>query len=279
MNDIVKHIKNCSYFLYADELALVINGKSVPIMLALMQSDLDTIGSWCYSNRLTVNASKTKAMWCYPMRAPIRLVAGTDDLMLNGSVLSVVKEFNYLGVIIDYDLSFRSQCVKVHSMSNARFTQLCFIKKVIDQKTAISIYKTMILPVFDYADIVIDGGPTLAISRLQTVQNNCLRLCLGIKKTRDISTIDLHILCSAEKLKLRRKKHVLVLMFRRSKVADHVVTPVRLLRNNNKIKLLVHRPILESYRVSPLYRGMLHWQSLDPVVQHSLTISAFKGLI
>ena len=77
---------------------------------------------------------------------------------------------------------FKSQCLKVHSMMNARLTQLCFIKKVIDKKTAISIYKTMILPVFDYADRAIDGGPTLAISRLQTVQNNCLRLCLGIKK-------------------------------------------------------------------------------------------------
>ena len=55
----------------------------------------------------------------------------------------------------------------------------------------------------------------------------------------------------------------MVFMYRWSKCVDNIVAPVRVLRNNIKIKLLVHRPILESYRVSPLYRGMLGWQTLD----------------
>ena len=79
------------------------------------------------------------------------------------------------------------------------------------------------------------------------------------------------------KLNVRRLKRLKILMYHWSRKADHVVVPTRVLRNNDKIKLKVNRPILESYRSSPLYRGMLAWNTLDGPVQHLPTLDNFKS--
>ena len=171
INDVVNCIKNASIFLYADDLAIIVSGRDAKIIAALMQDDLNNIGDWCYSNMLTVNVKKTQILWCYSIRNPVDLSG--CSLRLCSEVLKVVSQFNYLGVVIDTDLTFKSHCNKVKSMSFSRYIQLCKIKKNIDENTALDIYKTMILPVFDYCDYVVESGPVTAVRRLQTTQNKC----------------------------------------------------------------------------------------------------------
>ena len=216
INDVVSVLSNSSHYLYADDLAIVVHGKSVDVLKQLLQADLDSIGSWCANNYLTVNTKKTQVLWCFPNRYPPNL----DDCVLTlcHNPLKLVKEFNYLGVIIDSDLSLKSQCKKVRSMSYSRYYQLCNIKINIDEALTLQIFKTMIMPVFDYCDFIIDSGPVTAVRRLQIVQNKCLRLSLGICDPRDISIVDLHDRCKIDTLSERRRKHLLVLMYRLSLV-------------------------------------------------------------
>ena len=155
----------------------MVSGKDPLIVTALMQEDLNHIGDWCYSNVLTVNAKKTQILWCYSIRNPIDLTG--CELSLAGETLKVVTQFNYLGVVIDVDLTFKAQCKKVNSMAFARYLQLCKIKKNIEVEIALEIYKIMILPVFDYCDYVVESGPVAAVRKLQTMQNKSLRVCKG----------------------------------------------------------------------------------------------------
>ena len=55
---------------------------------------------------------------------------------------------------------------------------LAKIRKYITQDVAICIYKTMILPVLEYGDVLYDGVNKKLIGKLQTIQNRCLRTCL-----------------------------------------------------------------------------------------------------
>ena len=277
VNDIVSILENSSHFLYADDLAIVVSGKSVDILVTLLQDDLNRIQLWCDNNMLTVNTKKTQVLWCYPLRYPPDL--SNCDIFLCDNLLKRVKEFNYLGVIIDHDLQFKAQCKKVRSMAFSRFIQLQNIKQNIDEALSLCIYKSMILPVMDYCDFIIDSGPVANVRKLQTTQNKCLRLCLGIVDPRDIPIHVLHTRCKMDLLSERRNCHLLSLMYRMSKNLDNIMIPVRVLRNNINIKFKVNRPILESFRSSPLYRGMLSWDSLDAVVQHSVTLEIFKSRI
>ena len=138
------------------------------------------------------------------------------------------------------------------------------------------LYKTMILPVLEYGDVVLDGALSeTLVSEIQTIQNNCLRACLTIWDPRSISRLDLHVRCTSKPLKLRRTESLLCRMFKLSQDEDNVVVPTRVLRSNDKVILKVQRPKGGLYRRSPKYRGFLAWSKLDADVQKIGTYTKF----
>ena len=62
---------------------------------------------------------------------------------------------------------------------------------------------------------------------------------------------------------------------------NNITVPVCVLCNNNKHKLKLQRPKGQLYRDSPLYKGMILWDKLDPDIQcidnHDAFIEAIKN--
>ena len=77
------------------------------------------------------------------------------------------------------------------------------IRMYIDEHTAITIYKTMILPILEYGDTIYDGANQKILNDLQTLQNRVLRTC--VHRNRYTPIILLHQLCNINKLMDRRK--------------------------------------------------------------------------
>ena len=152
---------------------------------------------------------------------------------------------------------------------------LCKLRKYIDQKVAIAIYKQVILPILDFGDFVLESAPEGAVNFLQTIQNHFLRCCLLVKHPLDMIRIDLHKNSDCNWLIDRRKRGLLSLMYTQSKDQNNVMEPVRVLRGNNKVQLKVRHPKGALYRKSPLYRGRALWSELDEHVQKSLTKKIF----
>ena len=136
----------------------------------------------------------------------------------------------------------------------------------------------MLLPYLDYAEVVFDGALNKDISKLQKVQDKCLKVRLG--KDRRYSTDAIHKLANVSFLKDRREAHNVMLNFmftRKSKV--HLL-------NNREIRTRAHDaplfetsiPRCEAYRRSVGYRGATKWNSLTPAIRHTATYLAFKKL-
>ena len=277
INSIVDMLTHCDYFMYADDLAIVVRGTDAKIMTQLVQDDLNGICDWCNTFKLTINCDKTKVLWCYSERSIPDL---TDcKLTLGNDTLNVVKEFNYLGVIIDTHLKFAKQCNKVTSSARQKLYHLRKLRKVMDKKLSILLYKSMILPVMDYGDCVVDGGPVGPVKSIQTIQNDCLRACLRIRDPTLISRADLHILCDCKQLLVRRNKHLLGIMYSLSQSPHNVIVPVRVLRGNSKVKLKVHRSNGGLFDKSPLYRGQILWNKLDGTHQMSASKKLFMNKV
>ena len=189
-------------------------------------------------------------------------------ISLNDARLEVVKSFNYLGVVIDATLEFKTHCNRMISSGNLKLYALRNLTKYLDRELLILLYKTMVLPVLEYGAEIIDSGGATLVKELQTIQNHCLRACLKIWDPRSISIEELHKECSTKMLKRRRCDILLCRMYRIAQQSDNVLVPLRVLRGNDKIKLKVQRPKGESYRKSPKYRGFLAWNKLKPDVQH-----------
>ena len=135
INNIESVIKHGKTFLYADDLAVVVSGKDPARVKALLQADLDSIGKWCAANKLTVNSEKTQVLWVYSPRSIPNLVG--QELTLNGVVLKVVQEFNYLGVKVDTYLSLSSQLKKQIGLMRLRLSQLRRVRMRTDQYTSL----------------------------------------------------------------------------------------------------------------------------------------------
>ena len=67
---------------------------------------------------------------------------------------------------------------------------LCRIMPFINKHVALSIYKMMILPYFDYCDIIYTKACVHDLDKLQRLQNKCLKTCQGLHKLHD--TVDVH---------------------------------------------------------------------------------------
>ena len=86
------------------------------------------------------------------------------------------------------------------------------MRKYITQDVAIRIFKTMILPILEYGDILYDGANKKLTGKLQVLQNRCLRTCL--LPNQHIPTIRLHENCKIANLEARRRMHLQLYMYK-----------------------------------------------------------------
>ena len=113
------------------------------------------------------------------------------------------------------------------------------------------------------------------MKKLQTIQNDCLRIVNNIHDAREANVNDLHVDATLDKLQARRNKQLLIYMYRRSKDDNNLLQPARVLRGNDKPKFKLRRPIKNCYVNSPEYRGSRLWDRLTAAQQASATKNEF----
>ena len=135
------------------------------------------------------------------------------DVRIGNDNLKMVPCFKYLGITLDSTLSFSKHIASVVQRVCHKMTLLAKLKKYLKDETALLIYKTMLLPYFDYADVIFCKANKKDIDKLQRLQNKCLRICLG--KERRFDTDRAHKLANTPFLSDRREAHVCNFMYKR----------------------------------------------------------------
>ena len=262
--------------LYADDTVIYISSQDPIAACTSLENGLSKLSNWCAENKLSINVKKTKL-----------LIVDVQDIVphypkpqLQGQYLDQVHAYNYLGVSIDDKLSFgkflREKYGKVHS----RVYQLGRMRRYINAKTACLIYKQMIVPLSDYADILVKSGPNGDISRLGKLHERAIKI-VDNQQHRQLSNDDLTNIYRLKPVSKRQDKHLYALMYGLSRKHDPVEheRPEIHLRGRNKIKFKKYKRTYEKYLKSPLARGITLWDRLDENVQRSTTKFKFKKCI
>ena len=208
-------------------------------------------------------------------RQKVKRAKGTV-VKLGGVELKQVLSYKYLGVILDSTLNYNLHVSQVVRTVLHKLTLLSKMKRYLRDDTALNVYKAMLLPYFDYADVIFDKAIDRDTSKLQKLQNRCLKICMG--KERRFSTEVIHKLAEVPFLKDRREAHVLNFMYTRK-------LNVKLL-NNREIRTRAHDaplfnikvPRCEAFKRSVGYSGGISWNILPPKERNTESFLAFKHL-
>ena len=246
--------------------------------LELIQDDINAVSGWSAENHLRLNRNKTKYMII--SRKKKSLPYGC--LLLDGLQLEQVRHYKYLGVIVNDNLTWSDHIDSVTARSRRLlgFLYRTFYSHC-GKDAFVRLYRSLVLPILDYASIVWDPHLVKDIKQLESVQTFACRLAT---RSWSASSHVLLQLCHLVPLSVRRSvskltflyKCVSNLTFVRNDILLHRVSGSRRLHN---LQLICPFSKTNSFKYSYFCSVIVVWNSLPSVIVHSSTLSYFKTQI
>lgn len=213
INDVSSLPFSSKLILYADDLVLYSSSNCIETAMRNLQNDLDMIKSWTQLNKLTINAKKSKYLIIGTPRMLNRINPDLYQLGIGGISLDRVRNYEYLGIIIDEYLNFEKALNAVYSKVNNKLYLLGLIRKYLTRYSAIRLFKALAMPYMEYAYFILGACNDKSITKLQRLQNRGMRICL--KSTRLTPTSILHEQCKMLTVRNKMILNTLKVMNRR----------------------------------------------------------------
>ena len=135
----------------------------------------------------------------------------------------------------------------------------------------------MMLPFFDYADVIYNEANAQDLDRLQRLQHQALKLCLGFNRREDTEVV--HRTAKVSLLDNRRKSHVYNFMYKKKELKLNLDTPVVDTRSADAPKFVLPTPSLQCYKRSIEYSGAKAWNGLTKELRLIPNYLSFKRRI
>ena len=283
LNDLVNCVKSCQVQLYADDTVLYFSHPSIHNVETALQADLEKVNVWMSQNKLTVNHQKTV---CMLFGSKVMLSKqNVLSISLQDSPLKQVRQFKYLGLICDENLDWNIHIDNMLQKIGKMVGFMGRLRRSLNESVVNLLYKSLILPYFDYGDIVYGSTFKKHTDRLQKLQNRAGRIILRIKPMSHFSVAEMHNALNWNLLDKRRHDHSLIFMY---KITNNL-TPEYL---RNEFEAVTHshssrlgerfylpKPRTEYLKKSFKYRCAKAYNELPVDIKSSSTLRAFRSKI
>ena len=270
-NDFPSTSPQSLFTVYADDTTATARSKLLAVAKAMTSNTLLGTSTWCDENKLTLNTDKTEYM-----------VFGTKGKLANKEEVELrigehrlreVPTYRYLGTVLDPNLTAAAQLSKLNQLLALKLNSLRRIRRSVSERSAITIYKATILPIFDYNDIIYHLLTKQQLTKLQRMQNRALRL---VFMGRTLSVADMHELAKVEYLEQRREAHLMGLMFNRTRDPMYRDDPTRVTRQGDAVLLKVPKANTTKFMAAPIFKGSTTWNRLPVEVRQVESRYALK---
>ena len=282
VNDLPNNLRHCQTHLYADDTAISMSSTNAEQLAADLTEKLHDADRWMCENKLTLNMTKTKAMFFGTHQS----IKKTDGVMVTTRDIEIetVGQYKYLGVILDSFLKLDQHVTYVKSKCMGRIKMLGKLRKIVGQDVSLQLYKSLITPILDYGDTVYDCLSAKDSHKLQTIQNCALRIIL--QKDRRTHVADMHREAKLHYLSDRRHQHTMNQTYKcvygmaPSKLCEQLVpvqnAHVMTSRAKSNSVLMVPYCRLEMTKRSFRHRAPSMWSLLDDDLKLKPTYNSFK---
>ena len=151
INDLVNSSNKFKFLMYADDTTIYFNLEDFPIenREVFINDELEKVNKWLKLNKLAVNVDKTKSM-LFHKRRPITPI----QFSMNNRIIDVVQHFNYLGIMLDADMSWKTHVAMVRNKLSRINGILHRLKYIYPQNILITLYKSLFVPHINYGSLL-----------------------------------------------------------------------------------------------------------------------------
>lgn len=177
INNLSDAVKISEVSLYADDTVLYCFSKDPELLVKNLNEDLSSVAQWLHDNKLTLNLDKTKAMIIGSNRKLSNI--SSFSLSVFDNDISTVSSFKYLGIMLSTNFTWTDHIEYISSKINKNLGLLRRIKHLLPHEARLLFYNSLILPIFDYADLIWGGKDNIVLMNdLQILQNKAAKIIL-----------------------------------------------------------------------------------------------------
>lgn len=185
----VNFVKSCLVHMYADDTQIYYSfyAKNYEAAVQQINNDLISLSDISSQHSLVLNPSKS-AMLLFGKKQDCANLKNLMNIEINGCRLEFLQHARNLGLILDTTLRFREQVCKFIQKAYSALRLLYPHRSYLSIDTKKTLCETLVLSQFTYCAPVY--GPCLdrdCSSRIQRVQNSCIRFIYGIRKYEHVS--------------------------------------------------------------------------------------------
>ena len=178
INDITENIDS-DINLFADDTSLLEIIKNPEQSAITLNNDLKTIHEWACQWLMIFNADKTIAMTFSLQPTPIP----QPNILLNNSPVKELSQHCHLGLTFCTNMKWNLHISNIYQRASQRNNILRKLKYRLPRKTLEFFFIQMIRPILEYCDVIFDGCGIVQTQKLESVQYDAARTCLGALPT------------------------------------------------------------------------------------------------
>ena len=281
INDLPLVNQMVKWNLYADDTAITASANSRDELVVVLNDVLSQVSEWFCYNRLSLNVKKTQFM-VFGTRQMLSRQENIE-IVFEEHVLKPVNSVKYLGITLDSHLTFHEHVASICNRTVGKIKLLGRISGFIPQQTNLMLYKTLILPIFDYCDFVWDCVNQQDSQTLQKLQNMALKNVLQVDRLTPTDYV--HQTLNMPYLHIRRKQHTASMMYKVQNqlvptglqgMFEHVQnTSGRVTRQSESNNFHIPRRRLELGKRCFSHRGPVVWQYTPEILKSAPSYKAF----
>ena len=173
MNDICNVSQLLFTVLYADDTCVLVNGKSLNLIIETVNSELQLLSTWLKSNKLSLNT--TKSYYAVFHRARMKL-HDSIKLKIDNTNIKEVQCIKYLGVILDNKLSWIQHISYVKSKISKGIGIMYKARNYVNKNALLGLYHSYIYPYLIYCIESWGTATNCHIDPLYILQKRILRI-------------------------------------------------------------------------------------------------------
>lgn len=266
-NDLAAEFENiCLMMAYADDTQLIIDASNLNQLKNKIEQVITIAQCWYQQNTMKNNIGKTELLLINTSmkneKIKVNIQHEGKRIMLESKPYIKV-----LGILIDSKLNWTKQVnsVKRNAMNATR--NIHRVNNILPTKHRVTLYKSVISPLFSYADIIWGGCGTKDSQSLQRVQNFAAKSITGNRKY-DSATASLRQL---KFLNLQQRRQVHESVFTHKALLNENTESINQLyskylstantRQSDQRRLTIPKHKTARFEKSPLYRSIVSWNS------------------